>query len=91
MIRRPPSLVPIDDSDVQELRDLLDRLRAEKEEQRRQQMLAHPTQPSQPEGLTLDSGFAPQPTSTQTTDNAVKGVFSETLRTGSREERLGLR
>lgn len=57
-------------------------------------MLAHPTQPSQPsqpEGLTLDSGFAPQPTSTQTTDNAVKGVFSERLRTGSREERLGLR
>ena len=54
-------------------------------------MLAHPTQPSQPEGLTLDSGFAPQPTSTQTTDNAVKGVFSESLRTGSREERLGLR
>ena len=91
MIRRPPSLVPIDDSDVQELRDLLDRLRAEKEEQRRQQMLAHPTQPSQHEGLTLDSGFAPQPTSTQTTDNAVKGVFSESLRTGSREERLGLR
>lgn len=34
MIRRQPSLVPIDDSDVQDLRDLLERIRAEKEEQR---------------------------------------------------------
>lgn len=78
MIRRPPTLIALNDSDVQAVKDLLEHIRQDKEEERRVQ------EQTLPEPKTSNAGTVPPLAS------APEGLTAQ-ARQNARNERLGLR
>ena len=91
MIRRPPTLIPLNDSDVQTLRELLEDIRQLKEEQRRveEQTLSDPN--PNPPSTNANNGVGPGPGSGLTPLASAPEGLTAQARQHARNERLGLR
>lgn len=92
MIRRPPTLIPLDDSDVQTVRDLLDHIRQEKEEERRvQEQTLSDSNLNTNSNANANNGVGPGlGPGLSTLTSAPEGLTAQ-ARQHARNERLGLR